>query len=135
MNSAMYIIQNIVTKVLVMAFMLNKIMESAFDEAQFVLSRNASSQNNKTYSENLYAVHISFLSRSGMLCVHVRLKSLWFLNDELHLLHSILNPVSVDLTSKENIVVTSYTVISHSSPKKFLKEYTKRVGAGIAQSV
>jgi hypothetical protein len=43
------------------------------------------------------------------------------------MLHSILNPVFVDLTSKEKIMVTSYTVISHSSPRKFLMECTIRV--------
>ena len=33
----------------------------------------------------------------------------------------------MDLRSKDKIVVTSYTVISHSSPSKFLMECTIRV--------
>ena len=43
------------------------------------------------------------------------------------MLRSILNPVLVDLTSKEKTMVTSYTMISHSSPSKFLMECTIRV--------
>jgi len=43
------------------------------------------------------------------------------------MIHLVLNPVFVDLTSREKIIVTSYTTIFYSSPNKFLKECTIRV--------
>ena len=98
----------------------------AVDEAGFVLSRNANSRSNKRlifWKSVGSSNHFLFFQVWHVLCASrvVEFVVFWIM------LHSILNPVFVDLTSKEKIMVTSYTMISYSSPSKFKMECTIRV--------